>query len=273
MIDLGALEGPLLIFGGPCSNLQATQAVRTRAQMLGIAPERCICTGDIAAYCAHPRETTDLVRDWGCHVVMGNCEESLASEADDCGCGFAEGTACDVLSRKWYAHASGALDAENRAWMGGLPRQIKFTLGGLNVVVIHGAFDRINRYVFASSPEADKSEQAARAGADIIIASHSGIPFTQHLADGRIWHNAGIVGIPANDGTTDTWYSLLHLEGGAPRFEHCRLAYDHQTAAAAMRRAGLADGYARALETGLWPSLDVLPAKERGETGRRIDGV
>jgi hypothetical protein len=37
-----------------------------------------------------------------------------------------------------------------------------------------------------------------------------------------------------------------------------------------MRRWAHANGYARTLVTGLWPSLDVLPAAERAATGRRI---
>jgi hypothetical protein len=48
------------------------------------------------------------------------------------------------------------------------------------------------------------------------------------------------------------------------------LSYDHRAAAAAMHRCGHADGYARALATGLWPSLDVLPPAERAATGRAI---
>ena len=47
------------------------------------------------------------------------------------------------------------------------------------------------------------------------------------------------------------------LEGGRPRL--LRLAYDHAAAAADMRAAGLTQGYDRALETGWWPSEDVLP--------------
>lgn len=271
MSDLGDLKGPLLIFGGPCSNLQASEAIRAEARALGIPPEHCICTGDLTAYCANPRETVALIREWGCHVVMGNCEENLANDQNDCGCGFAEGTACDVLAREWYAHASSQIGRADRSWMGSLPRRIGFQFGSQRVVVIHGAVDTINRYVFASSPQADKREQAAQAGADIVIGGHSGIPFTQSLGDGRIWHNAGIIGIPANDGTCETWYSLMHLDEGAVRFEHRRLAYDHRAAAAAMRSVKLAEGYARALETGLWPSLDILPAQERAETGRRLE--
>ena len=41
------------------------------------------------------------------------------------------------------------------------------------------------------------------------------------------------------------------------------LDYDTGTAARKMRERGLPAGYADALETGLWPSCDVLPLRER----------
>jgi hypothetical protein len=69
--------------------------------------------------------------------------------------------------------------------------------------------------------------------------------------------------MPAHDGTARVWFSLLTPRPGGIRIEHRALAYDHAAAARAMRAAGLAEGYAAALETGLWPSEDVLPPDER----------
>ena len=37
-----------------------------------------------------------------------------------------------------------------------------------------------------------------------------------------------------------------------------------------MRERGLPEGYARGLESGLWPNLDILPAAERQRTGMPI---
>ncbi|MCW5773891.1 MAG: hypothetical protein KIT16_19775, partial [Rhodospirillaceae bacterium] len=76
-LDLGALDGPVLIFGGPYSNLEAARAIRAEAQRLGIPPARTICTGDIVAYCADPGACVALIREWGLPVVMGNVEDSL----------------------------------------------------------------------------------------------------------------------------------------------------------------------------------------------------
>ena len=47
-------DGPVLCFGGPYSNLQATQALFAEARRLGVPPGRIVCTGDVLAYCADP---------------------------------------------------------------------------------------------------------------------------------------------------------------------------------------------------------------------------
>jgi hypothetical protein len=60
------------------------------------------------------------------------------------------------------------------------------------------------------------------------------------------------------------------LEAGDLLLSTRRLAYDHHGAAAAMRRSGHADGYARSLVTGVWPGLDVLPPAERAATGEKL---
>ena len=94
---------PLLVFGGPYSNLRVLAALRQRVGELGIPASQTICTGDVVAYCAEPEETTQAIRDWGCHVIAGNCEEQLAAVAADCACGFEPGTECDTLAKGWYA--------------------------------------------------------------------------------------------------------------------------------------------------------------------------
>ncbi|MCA8930270.1 MAG: hypothetical protein KDC18_19600 [Alphaproteobacteria bacterium] len=103
-----------------------------------------------------------------------------------------------------------------------------------------------------------------------MIAGHCGLPFTR-IFDGRLWHNPGVIGMPAHDGTPRVWCSVLTPERGGLRIELVALAYDHTTAAARMRAEGLPDGYAACLETGFWPSEDVLPAAERAARGKPLD--
>ncbi len=264
-----AMDGPVLLFGGPYSNLGATEALLREAERLGIPPRRIVCTGDVAAYCGQPAETVKAVRGAGIHVVLGNCEESLGNAAEECACGFAEGTACERLAVEWYAHANRTFGAADRAWMRDLPRRLDIVVGGRRLSVIHGSVSRINRFVFASTPEAEKRAEIALAGADGVIGGHSGLPFTQVIG-GKLWHNPGAIGLPANDGTPRVWFSLLVPERDGIRIEHRAMEYEYRREAAIMRGLDLAGGYADALETGLWPSCDVLPPAEIARRGTPI---
>lgn len=257
----------VLCFGGPYSNLQAAQAMRGVAERKGIGPEQVICTGDIVAYCSSPNETADLIRDWGCHVIKGNCEESLSVRADDCGCGFTDGSTCDLLSASWYTFANATLRDDLRDWMSRLPTSLTFEIGGKRARVVHGGVTDTSRFIFAGSPREEKCAELHAAGADIVIAGHCGIAFIESIA-ARTWFNAGAIGMPANDGTPDGWYGLINSgsEGGLTFSLH-RLAYDYRTAARKLRDLGSRNPYADALESGRWPSLDVLPSREREATG------
>jgi uncharacterized radical SAM superfamily Fe-S cluster-containing enzyme len=268
------MDGPVLVFGGPYGNLEATTALLAEARRLAIPASRIICTGDLVAYCGSPVETVDLVAASGMHVVMGNCDEQLAASAGDCGCGFPEGSACERLSAAWYAYADSCLGRQARAWLGTLPRRLDIEIGGRRLAVVHATLGTMNKFVFASSPAAGKAAELAACGVDGIvdgiIAGHSGLPFTQ-LVGGHLWHNAGVIGMPAHDGTSRVWYSVITADEDAVVIEHRALAYDHESAARAMLRAGLPPDYRLALASGLWPSCDVLPSREIRARGLALD--
>lgn len=259
-------SAPLLAFGGPLSNFDALEALMAEAGRLGIPPGRMICTGDVAGYGAEPEACARLLRDHTIATVMGNVEEALGSEATDCGCDFVEGSTCDALAGRWYGYAAAQVSNDSRAWMRALPRRLSLPLGDHAVTVIHGGVRRINRYVFASDRAALAEEAKALPQPGIVVAGHAGIPFSQSVGD-TLWHNPGALGLPANDGTPRAWYAVLVPRGAQIEISHHPLAYDHGAAAAKMRRAGLPEAYARALETGLWPDTAILPAAEKAATG------
>jgi predicted phosphodiesterase len=259
-------DGLVAVFGGPYSNLEATRALLDDISRLRIPARNVVCTGDIIAYGADAAETLALVRASGCHVVMGNVEENLAASAADCGCGFEEGSTCDRLSAVWFGHASAQLSANDRAWMADLPRRIDLEIGRYRFAVVHGGVDSINQVVFASTDAAVKLKQIDQAGADGVIGGHCGMPFTQSIG-GRLWHNSGAIGMPANDGTARVWYSIFRPEDGGIEIEHRALRYDQASAAAKMRRIGLPE-YANALGSGVRVDAGTLPLPEQ-----RICGV
>lgn len=268
--DLGELTGPVLVFGGPYSNSHATQALIAQAEARGIAPQNVICTGDVVAYCGAPAETVAQIRDFGCAVVAGNCEQQLAQGAADCGCGFAAGTACDLASGAWYAYASGQIGAADRGWMADLPDLAVFSLDGRRYGVLHGGATDVARFLWPSSDAAAFQQeidavQAALGPVDGVIAGHCGVAFARDIGSVR-WINAGVIGMPPHDGRPETRFATL--SDHQPVFH--RLAYDHAAQSRAMEQAGLVQGYHHSLRSGIWPNEDILPPElcHGGPAGR-----
>ena len=268
--DLGRLDCPVLCFGGPYSNAQATEALLVEARTRGIPPDRVICTGDVVAYGGDPQACVDLVRNAGIQMVMGNCEESLEFNTDDCNCGFEKDSDCVAWSADWFTHAASVLDGDALAWMRCLPRQLRFFLAGRKIAVIHGGDQNISDYVFASTPDVAKAVILDRLDADAVIGGHSGLPFMQVLGP-RLWHNAGAIGMPANDGTPRGWYSIHTGSGDGIDITLHGLVYDQHAAALATRAVTPGLPYAQTLENELWPNMAVLPETEHGLQGLALE--
>lgn len=264
------IDKPVLVFGGCYSNLEATRTMLGIVERLGLEPCNVICTGDVVAYCADPQATVDLIRASGICVIMGNCEEALATASDNCGCGFEVGSACDRLSSQWYSFAAAHLSEEAREWMGSLPRKLEFDMNGHRLAVIHGGARQINRFIFESTPVSIKEEEIGWLKCDGVIAGHCGLPFTQLVGD-HFWHNSGALGLPANDGTSRTWYSILYPQEDGIMIEPLALLYPAYETLRKMQACGLTGGYEKTLVSGIWPSADSLPAMERAREGVALD--
>ncbi len=261
--DLGEIQGNMLIFGGIYSNLAALEALLLFAKKNAIPAQNCICTGDIVAYCADAEASTNAIRRFGCPVLAGNCEVQLAISAADCGCGFDEGSECSFLSRGWYAHATRQVNADNKVWMGTLPKRIVFTRGGERFAVLHGGATDISRFIWPVTQDFEIASEIASltdqvGSIDHVIAGHSGIPM-QRIVDGVSWTNAGAIGMPSHNGSPDTSFGYLSDN----KFIIKKLPYDFNTTTKAMETAGLIQGYHETLRSGYWPSEDMLPLEMR----------
>jgi len=263
---LGALEGKVLVFGGVYSNLQALEALMSIAQENNIAAHHCICTGDIVGYCAEPEETVRLFKTWGAHSIAGNVELQLVEGAEDCGCDFTEGSRCDGFSKLWYPYAQSRLSKDSVDYMEGLPNHISFDYVGKKMGVLHGAMEHISEFIFQSSPEDIKLENFKNLDAEVILAGHCGLPFSQEI-DKKLWINPGVIGMPANDGTPRVWYLILEEENGELKYTHQYLEYDFQKAYQLMKSNHLPMEYADTLVSGLWDNMEILPEAERSLAG------
>jgi predicted phosphodiesterase len=246
-----------------CSNAHALKALIGQAEAAGIPPENAICTGDVVSYCADAARSVDMIRDWGCPVLKGNCENQLATDADDCGCGFDEGSKCSLMAVNWYAHARRALSQEQKQWLGSRPDRIVFRHNGFRCAVVHGGASDISKFLWPVTENAIFRQEInllkkELGSIDRVVSGHSGVAFWTDI-DGVTWINAGSVGMPDNSGTPQTIYTIL--SGKEIKFK--RLEYDFKQQSEAMRRVGLTQGYEACLVSGDWPSEEILPLEMR----------
>jgi len=267
--EIGNLTGRLLIFGGVYSNFQALTRMKSIAEKEDIAPSNIICTGDIVAYCSQPEECVTEIKEWGIHSIAGNVEIQLREGQDDCGCNFEKGTTCNILSNQWYPYAQKRLSKESIEWMQDLSDFISFSYAGKKFEVVHGSIYATAQYIFKSTDWSIKQKVFDQAKADVIIGGHCGLPFSDSQDD-KIWINPGVIGMPANDGTTDVWYAILDDADGQLSNQLHRMSYNHKLASQLMAVNRLPKQYAETLTTGIWDNCDVLPEAETEEQGVRI---
>jgi len=269
VLDIGTITGKVLVFGGVYSNLPALEKLMEIADNLGIPASNIICTGDIVGYCAQPEACVQCILQWGIHSIAGNVEMQLRDGEADCGCNFDEGSRCDTFSRKWYPFAQSKLSEKSIEWMKQLPLHLRFQYGQSHVYVLHGAYDNESEFVFQSSPWAQKQNSFQAAEADVILAGHCGLPFS-HAQNGLLWLNAGVIGMPANDGTPRVWYMVLDAVDDNLKFQHIPFQYDHERAAELMEQNHLPSEYSGTLRSGLWDNCEILPAIETAAQGKQL---
>ena len=270
ILDIGRLTDRVLLFGGVYSNLQALEELKSIADQQGIAADHIICTGDIAGYCADPEECQQIIKNWGIHAIAGNVEIQLREGQEDCGCDFSVDSRCDIFAKQWYPYVQKKTSPNTIAWLQKIPEFIRFDFHGQKCLVVHGSYFHTSAFVFGSTPWEEKAKNFATTGADIIIGGHCGLPF-QDYQDGKYWLNPGVIGMPANDGTTRVWYMIIEATEDGVVFRHESFEYDHEETFARMLETELPISYAKTLTSGLWDNNDILPEVETAAQGEALE--
>ncbi|MEJ7845082.1 MAG: radical SAM protein [Acidimicrobiales bacterium] len=248
------------ICGGPYSNPYALRAFVADARARGC--ERLVCLGDLGGFGAEPDALFPIITAEGIECIAGNYDVAIGRGDEDCGCGYRD-PRDNAFAQTIYDFTRANTSDEFAAWMTTLPTERRAVVEGVDVHLVHGSPLFLNDFFWQSRTAEEKAERVAASGADVVCCTHSGLPWVERV-DGTLVVNVGVLGKPANDGTTDVWYAVLDLEAGQAVAELVRLAYDWQAQAASMRAAGLPEVFVESIETGWWTTcIEVLPPAER----------
>jgi putative phosphoesterase len=223
-------------------NLPALEAVMVDIRQR--APERIYCLGDLVGYGAFPNEVVEHVHAANVPTIMGNYDDGVGFDRDDCGCAYRdEGEkARGQQSLMWTrAHTT----PENKAFLRTFVSEIRIEVAGVRLLLVHGSPRRMNEYLFEDRPLSSFQRLAHGSGADVIVFGHTHRPYVKDV-DGVLFVNAGSVGKP-KDGDWRACYALLTIDS-RPAVEFVRVPYDLNRATSAIRQAELPDEFARDLE-------------------------
>lgn len=236
----------IAIFSDIHGNLPALDAVLAD---LTAQPEidRTYCLGDLVGYAPFPNEVTERIRASGIPTIIGNYDDGTGSDRDDCGCAYKEPEA-KALGDQSFAWTKAHVTAENKSFLRSLPREIRLTLAGVRVLLVHGSPRRINEYLYEDRPDASFQRLAAASDADVIVFGHTHIPYTKRV-DQVLFVNVGSVGKP-KDGDPRACYLILEVRDGTVDARFRRVAYPVEAAAEAIRQSDLPDAFAAMLESG-----------------------
>jgi len=204
------------------------------------------CLGDLVGYAPFPNEVTERIRGERIPTIMGNYDDGVGFDRDECGCAYREADEQrrGQQSLEW---TKARVTADNKAFLRTLAAEIRTVVDGQRLLFVHGSPRKMNEYLFEDRPDSSFQRLAASSRADIIVFGHTHKPYMKRIGD--VWFvNVGSVGKP-KDGNWHACYAILDLERDPPA-SFTRVPYDIASITRAIRASELPHEFADDLETG-----------------------
>jgi len=236
-----------VVFGDIHGNITALEAVFEDMTDRGFNDER-YCLGDLVGYGTFPNEVVEFVRSRSIPTIMGNYDQGVGNNSDDCGCAYQT----EVEQRRGeqsIGWTNEQITDENREYLRTLDEAIVFELGDLDVVLVHGSPRRINEYLYEDRPDSSFERLLDSVEADVLVCGHTHLPYGKTLPSGRHVINAGSVGKPKDDDPR-ACYLVLTADGRTLDVQFSRVEYDVEREARSIENSGMPSAFAEMLRTG-----------------------
>jgi predicted phosphodiesterase len=235
------------VFGDIHGNATALEAVFDDMDQRGLNGRK-YCLGDLVGYGTFPNEVADLIRDRDIPTIQGNYDQGVGNNSDDCGCAYQteEERARGERSIDW---TNDVITDSNRAYLKDLTDHIHFSLGDLEVTLVHGSPRRINEYLYEDRPDASFERLLDAVESDVMVCGHTHKPYHKVLESGRHVVNAGSVGKP-KDGDPRACYVVLEATDSGLDVQFNRVGYDVEHVATAIEDSEMPSPFAQMLRDG-----------------------
>ena len=234
----------IAIFSDIHGNLAALDAVLADIHRQQV--DAVYCLGDLVGYAPFPNEVTDRIRREQIPTIMGNYDDGVGFDREECGCAYREAGE-RMRGQQSLEWTKTHVTPENAAFLRSLVPEIRTAADGRRFLLVHGSPRKMNEYLFEDRPLASFQRLAAASNADVIVFGHTHKPYTKLVGD--VWFvNVGSVGKP-KDGDWRACYAILDVAVEPPA-SFVGVPYDVAAIADAIRASELPDEFAVDLERG-----------------------
>jgi predicted phosphodiesterase len=134
----------IALFSDIHGNLPALETVLTDIRRQYV--DAVYCLGDLVGYAPFPNEATDRIRREGVPTIMGNYDDGVGFDRDECDCAYREPEE-QRLGDRSFTWTKAHVTLDNKAFLRTLQSQIRFQADGKRVLLVHGSPRKINEYL------------------------------------------------------------------------------------------------------------------------------
>jgi predicted phosphodiesterase len=251
-------------------NAAALEAVLADIQAEGLTERYCL--GDLVGLGPRPNEAALLVRAAGDVVIQGNYDRAIAMHLLTPGSDFPSPQEA-LDGAESYAFTVSEIERDVADFLHALPAELRLEHDGVRLLLCHGTPSAVSGMMHADERPGRVVDLARIAGADIVCAGHTHVPFHRSIPDpgGPVhWVNPGSVGRPRDGDPRAGWAELVlgeraEVMAAVPMDTACRqvgesaiwlgvnmhrVAYDVEAVVREMTSAGLPHTLALGLRYG-----------------------
>lgn len=249
-------------------NLPALEAVLEDAARRGIREVWNL--GDLLGYAPFPNEVVQRLREIGAVNLVGNYDRKVLDFEHKRNRWERKKAPAKYIAFQWNdAH----LSDKARRFVRPLPEQVRRTVGGLEVLMVHGSPVSMDEPLSSETSQQRFRELAKVAKADVVLCGHTHDPFVREVDE--VWFvNPGSVGRPEG-GDWRASYAVLKFSGSRLEAKCLRIPYDVDRVVRGVHAAGLPREYIGVFREG--KSLDQLwderSRSGAGGPGKKLDAV
>ena len=236
----------IAVFSDIHGNIEALQKVMEDIKRAEV--DKIYCLGDLVGYGPYPNEVIELIKENEIETVMGNYDQGVGFDLDDCGCAYKEEDK-KKMGDQSLAWTQKHVTDENKEFLKTLNENIKFEVNDKKVLLVHGSPRKINQYLFFNHPEKSIKRMMDQFEADIMVCGHTHIPYVKKIGD-KVLINDGSAGKqkPYDEKqevySTEAKYVIIDIKEDSINTELRSVPYDYERIAQAINDSELPDHFA-----------------------------